>query len=327
MTDKPDTSPTIIEENIPKILRVCGEGNDQNLQDIPHRDIPKYLREQYWIKQSGPTKRWKNCDFANLGLSVQLRRTDLGRKLEDPGDAFFELVLSTSRSIARLRTWVEVTEVFLQDEQAKKVNRFIREYNGLRGKGEIDAAEFLKSLNFGPPASRLQREMADKVISAIQKKAQKGREGGSYRSLVHDYGRGLLIVGLPLWFATFPSDPTHPSTVLKDFVTRLGIGIEKIKNSVLLTSWCPFDSVLILWNPTLESIDEWTKVADFDFYSDPANLRWQTAVSFGGVHSLLREPDLPTPDNITYHFRWDRYPSLDKMLTDQRQLRVEISSF
>ena len=45
----------------------------------------------------------------------------------------------------------------------------------------------------------MQREMADKVIAAIEKKAKKGREEGSYKSLVRDYGRGVLIVGLPMW--------------------------------------------------------------------------------------------------------------------------------
>lgn len=308
-------------DNFPAILRVTGDEKDPNFQDVLPRDIPNYLRERYWIKQWSPLNRWKSRKFANCAGQTELRRADLGRKLDDPGNAFFDLFIPTSQSIVHLRTWLEVREVFLEDKQAEKVKKFIRDYNGLRGKGEIDAAEFLKSLDFGPPDSCLQCKMADKVISAIKEKTQKGHEEGSYQSLVHDYGLGQLIVGLPLWFATFPSDPTNPSTVLKDFVTRLGIGIENIKSSVLLANWCPFDSVLILWNSTLESIDEWIKVADSDFYSDPANLRWQTAASFVGIHSFLKEPDLPIPDNITYRFRWDKYSSLDKMLTDQRQLR------
>ena len=271
MTDKHNTSFTITKDNIPTILRVCGEENDPNLQDVPHRDLPKHLREQYWIKQWGPTKRWKSRDVVNYGGSIQLLRSDLGQKLDDPGDAFFDLFLSTSRSVVNLRAWVEVTEEFLP-QHAQMVNRFIREYNGLRGKGEIDTAKFLKSLDIGPPDSHLQREMADLVILAIEKKAQKGREGGSYQSLVHDYGRGQLIVGLPLWFATLPSEPTNPAIVLTDFAPRLLYGLKEIERSVLRTNWCPFDSVVILWNPMLASIDEWAKIADPNFYSDPANL-------------------------------------------------------
>ena len=319
MIDKQNTPFTISEDDILAILRVCGEEKDPNFLDVPHRDIPKYLRERYWIKQWSPGKRWKSRNFVNCSGHTKLRTADLERKLDDPGDAFFDLFLSTSQSIVRLRTWIEVTEVFLEDEQAEKVNRFIREYNGLHGKGEIDANEFLKSIDFGPPNSHLQHEMADRVVVAIEKKAKKGREGGSYQSLVHDYGRGQLIVGLPLWFATFPSDPTTPSIVLADFVPRLLLGLEKIKRSVLLTNWCPFDSVVILWTPTLESIDEWTKIADPDFYSDPANLSWQTPISLFRGYSFLTTPDLPTPAGMTHQVQWDRYTTLDAMLADQHQ--------
>ena len=306
------------KEDIPAILRVCGEERDPNLQDVPHRDIPKYLRERYWIKQWSPSDRWPRRDFISVGGGTELRLADLERKLDDPGDAFFKLFLFTSRSIVHLRTWVEVTEVFLP-EHALKVNRFVREYNGLRGKGKIDATEFLKSLNLGPPDALLQREMADQVIYAIKKKAQKGREGGSYRSLVRDYGRGVLIIGLPMWFATFPSDPADPSTALTDFFTRLDLGFENMKRSVLRANWCPFDSVVVLWNPTLESIDSWAKVTDPHFYSDPANLSWRSPVSWWKLQSFFRTRDFPIPACIKHDIRWDRYSSLDSMLTDQRR--------
>ncbi len=36
MTDKPDSSFTIPDDKIPKILQVCGTENDPNLQDVPH---------------------------------------------------------------------------------------------------------------------------------------------------------------------------------------------------------------------------------------------------------------------------------------------------
>ena len=304
-------------EDIPDILRVCGEERDPNLQDVPPRNIPKYLREQYWIKQWSPTNRWPHQGISVDGWT-ELRLADLDRKLDDPGDAFFDLYLCNLRSTVHVRTWVEVTEVFLP-EHGLKVNRFVREYNGLRGKGKIDPTEFLQSLNLGPPDAHLQREMADRVICAIKDKAQKGREGGSYQSLVRDYGRGMLIVGLPLFFATYPSDPTDPSTVFTDFVTRLGFGIETIDRSVLRTNWCPFDSVVVLWNLTLESIDSWAKVADPNFYSDPANLSWQNPISWKKVESFCRKLDLPTPSSIEYHVRWSRYSSLDAMLADQRR--------
>lgn len=317
MTQKQNTCLKISRDNIPKILRVHGEVNDPNLQDVPHRDIPKYLREQYWIKQWGPTNRWE-LGFLNVSCEKQLRLADLNRKLDDPGDAFFALGLVTLRSCVSLRIWVEVTEVFLP-EHAPKVNRFIREYNGLRGKGDIDAAEFLNSLKLGRPDFCMQREMVDKVIEAIEKKAEKGREEGSYKSLVRDYGRGVLIVGLPLWFATYPSDPTDPSMTLEDFWTRLNLRFDAIKHSILQASWCPFDSIVILWNPTLEAIDEWAKIADQDFYSDPANRSLETPFSLFGKDSIFRKAGLLKLGNIHLRLRWDRYSSLDAMIVDQRR--------
>ena len=319
MTEKQNTSYTISEDDIPDILRVCGEEKDPNFQDVSPRNIPTYLRERYWIKQWSPLNRWKSRKFVNCAGRTELRRADLGRKLDNPGDAFFDLFLFTSRYNVRLRTWLEVTEVFISDEQAKKVNCFIRKDNSLRGKGEIDPVEFLRSLDLGPPDSRLQCDMADRVISAIEKKAKKGREEGSYKSLVRDYGRGQLIVGLPLWFAIFPSVPMDPSTVRTDFITRLNLAFEEIQHSVLRTNWCPFDSVIVLWNPTLESIDKWTKVADPNFYSDPANLSWKTPISPLKFYSSFRDLNLPKPYRITHNARWDRYSSLDAMLTDQRR--------
>ena len=318
MTDKPDTPFTISNDNIPAILKVRGDEKDPNWQDVPYRDRVKHLRERFWIKQSGPAKRWNNRKFFNFDGLTELRISDLGRKLDDPGDAFYWLFLSTHRHIIHLRTWFEVTEVFLP-EHAKMVNRFIREYNGLRGKGEIDADEFLKTLDLGPPDPRMQKEMADRVIAAIVKKAEKGREKGSYKSLVGDYGRGQLIVGLPLWFATFPSDPTDPSMILKDFFMRLGLGFEAIKHPVLLANWCPFDSIVVLWNPTLETIDEWAKVADPDFYSDPANYSLKSPFSFMKGYSFLKKSDIPIPNDIRLFARWDKYSSLDAMFADQRR--------
>ena len=308
--------PNIQEEAIPAILRVCGEENDPNLQDVPRRDISKHLRQRHWIKAWLPANRWQSRDFIHFEGWSELRLADLERKLDDPGDAFFDLILSNQRSTVRVRTWVEVTEVFLP-EHAPKVNRFIREYNGLLGKGKIDTTKFLQSLNLGPPDSRVQREMADQVILATKNKAQKGREGGSYQSLVRDYGRGALIIGLPMWFATLPSHPTDISTVLTEFSTCLLLGLKVIKRSVLRADWCPFDSVVVLWNPTLESIASWVKVADPDFYSDPANLRWRSPVSLLRVQSSFTTPNLPTPNSIRYQVRWDRYSSFNSLLSDQ----------
>lgn len=222
--------------NIPErgaaILRVHGNDNDPNWQDVRRRDVPKYLRERHWIRQwSG--QRWPRRDFVTASWQRELRLTDLGRRMDDPGDAFFDIGCSSRYfgSWVTVRIWVEVTEVF-QPGQAADVNRFVRNYNGLRGKGEIDAGVFLRSLDLDLPGPDLQRAMADHVLAAVIAKARKGREDGSYRSLVQEYGRGALIVGLPLWFSMLPWAPCDPSHALDDFVTRLLLGLNAIQRSV-----------------------------------------------------------------------------------------------
>ena len=83
-------------------------------------------------------------------LGKELRAAELGRALDDPGDAFFELSLTSRRldALITVRTWVEVREVFLPG-QAVKVNRFIRAYNGLRGKGDDRRGEVSAQSRFG----------------------------------------------------------------------------------------------------------------------------------------------------------------------------------
>ena len=145
-------------------------------------------------------------------------------------------------ALITVRTWVEVREVFLPG-QAATVNRFVREYNGIRGKGTIDGSEFLRSLDLGVPGARIQREMAGKVVRAVMKKAGKGDVGGSYRPLVNDYGRGVLIVGLPLWFAAWPQTLKEPTALIDEFAPRVLLGFQAIERNVLRQPWCPFDSV------------------------------------------------------------------------------------
>ncbi len=307
------------------ILGVDGDSkNGPNWQDVPDHNKSNFLRERYWIDQWS-MERWPP-GIVGAKWGTELRHADLGRRLDDPGDAFFDLFISSNlHSLVQVRTWVEVTEAFLSQDQAKKVNLFIREYNELRSKGKIDARDFLQSLDLGLPDDQLQRVMADQVIDAVKKKAEKGRENGSYSDLVHDYGRGALIVGVPLWFSVLPPTPTDPSAILNDFVCRLTLGFEAIQRSVLRANWCPFDSVVVLWKPTLESADSWAKRADNGFYSDPANVTWQKPISASKMPALARivyegakEDELPV-SSMKFYARWDRYASIDAVLADHHR--------
>ena len=317
-----DTPSTISDNNVDPILSVNSEEKDPNWQDDQSHGLSNYLRERHWIKQVGPTNRWKNRKLFNCSGSTELRLSDLGRELDDPGDAFYELFLSTHRYTIHLRTWFEVTEVFLPEllpELAKMVNRFIQYSNGLQGDEYFDAERFIKSINLLNPDACLQRKMVDKVITAIKKKVQKGLQGGSYKSLANDYGRGQLIVGLPLWYATLPADPMDPTSIYSNFYLRMNLALNDIKHNILLKNWCPFDSVVIVWHPTLQAIEEWLHNAKTEFYTDPANISLKRPFSIIDTHNFLKELNLTKTAKRRLYLRWDRYSSLNAMLKDQRR--------
>ena len=309
------------------ILGAVGEESDPNWLNVQRRDISKHLRQRYWIKKWSGT-RWPSSEFIHGRGKSEISLAELGRKPDDPGDAFFHLYHVTSEWFVWARTWVEVTEVFFPGE-GKNVDDFMQQRNGLPGRDRIDTQEFLNRLEFGFPDARLQHDMAGRVIAAVEQKAIKGQEGGSYHRLVKEYGRGVLIVGLPLWFAVFPSAPEDPTGAIRDFGTRVSLGLKAMERSVLRTSWCPFDSVEVLWTPSAEAFNAWAESADASFYNDPANLSLPHPVSLLKLHRILDVVDsaaeklnAPKPEFVT-HIKWNRYGSVDAMLADQfRRVRL-----
>ncbi|MDE0119337.1 MAG: hypothetical protein OXM55_04930 [Bdellovibrionales bacterium] len=314
------------KKDIPPILCFSDQKNDDNFQNVQPRDKIKYLREQYWIKQWSPKERWKKSSLVSFAGWSQLNFKGLDHKPDDPGDAFFDLFLPTDTFLLSceisVRIWVEVTEAFLSREHAMRINQFMRDLNGLHQKQEAD--EYIKSfITSSIPDSRLQYEMADRVIALIKKKAQKGKDGGSYQKIVSDYGTGVLIVGIPLWFATFPENPEDPKNALNNFMTRLSIGLESIKSSVLNKSWCPFDSIYVVWNPNVQSACSWAKIADIDSYSNPSKVSLIPILLPKKAHSFLKNRDLrdflSKTKSLGHFLRVDKYSSLNKALKKQNQ--------
>ena len=302
------------------VLRVVAEANDSKWSAVPRRDVPKHLQERYWIdKWSG--KRWPQDGLFHGGGKVEIERARLGRTANDPGDGFFWFFQATSKWSVSALSWVEVTQVCIpgQDEQIKLI---VRQRNGIQGKGSIDEGEFLRRLERGLPDPRRQRDMADRVVEAIEKKAGKGRDD-AYNKLVEEYGRGVLIVGLPLWFAGFPAAPDDPGGVLREFTARLGVAVDSIDRPVLRKSWCPFDTVCVLWTPTGEALDAWAAGAKTSFYNDPANASFGNPLSPLKLHGLLDEfqeysVDGSVPEFVSY-LEWRRYQSVDALVRDQRR--------
>lgn len=302
------------------VLRVVADANDSTWSGVPRRDVPKHLQERYWIdKWSG--KRWQVDGFFHGGGKFEVALAELGRTANDPGDGFFRFFEATSTWSVSAIGWVEVTQVCIPG-QDEKVRLIVRQRNGIPGKGSIDEDEFLNALERGRPDAGLQRIMADRVIEAIVKKAEKGR-GAAYRTLVEEYGRGILIVGMPLWFAGFPADPADSGGVLHEFATRLGVGIDSNDRRVLRKSWCPFDTVCVLWTPTTEALDAWAAGANTRFYNDPANRLLGSPLSLLKLHEFLDEfqeyaVDERVPEFVSRR-EWRRYRTVDALVREQRR--------
>ena len=160
--------------------------------------------------------------------------------------------------------WFEVTEVF-EGVKAKDVEAFMRIRNGLPARRAFDPTAFANRLDLGTPGRAAQRRAADQVIAAVGKKLAKV----SYRDMRKSHGFGTLIVGLPLWFATYPADPHRAENVIDDFVTRVAIGL-KPHFRQLRSRRCPFWRIVVVWQITAQSMREWTCRARFDVYDDPA---------------------------------------------------------
>ena len=136
-----------------------------------------------------------------------------------------------------------------------------------RGRGSISDT-FLDGLDLGTPSRAAQRRAADKVIAVVGKKLGKG----SYRDMEKMHGYGTLIVGLPLWFASYPANPLRAENVIDDFVSCVGMGL-KPHFRRLRNRRCPFWRIVVVWKTSAQSMREWTSRARFDVYGRPGIAR------------------------------------------------------
>ena len=140
-----------------------------------------------------------------------LDRTAIGRRSDEPGDAFIYLVSMMPRVEERFE-WLEVTEVFTT-VPASKIEGAMRAWNGIADKHPVDFDAFRRELRRGRPSRLEQRCAADRVLAQIERKLGKK----SYGELLERYGYGTLVVGMPLWFGVHPDDPFRAENAIDDF--------------------------------------------------------------------------------------------------------------
>ena len=206
--------------------------------------------------------------FISISLHNDIPRSQLERKPDDPGDGFlYRLSFGLTDARSEMR-WVEVTEVFARDD-AKQVDEVIRRRNDIKSSRTIDVSEFERNIDPRRPPKALQRRTADKVIEAVRKKLNKT----SYREVSGEHGSGCLVVGLPLWYATWPLDPNRWANVLDDFCTRVVFGLQEIQRELLDEKDCPFDRVVVVWEISWPALEDYIERCDHAAYSNPAILR------------------------------------------------------
>ena len=236
---------------------------EENWEHIKYRDLASELRERYWIKAANKTINSSNYSLV-ISAPYNIKKHELGKNRSAPGDGFRYMVQWTGKSGMKEQTeWFEVTEVF-EGVKPQEIEKFMRIENGVETDSGFSTDNFLNKLNLGRPYRAAQQRAADKVIAAIEKKLNKE----SYKDIQGEYGYGTLIVGLPLWFAMLPLDPSRVENAIDDFMVRTKIGIGKYTKQLRQKN-CPFWRIIVVWEISKESIYEWKEKAKMDLYNDP----------------------------------------------------------
>ena len=217
---------------------------------VPDRDKVSRLREVYWIERSESALGPKS--FIAVQLHFRPDRGSLDRMADQPGDGF-RFVLRYPDQEATFE-WLEVTEVFTV-VPPEQIEAAMKARNGLLAKKVVDFEEFARGVDKSRPTRSQQRRAADCVISSVEKKLVKT----SYREMVEPYGYGTLVVGLPLWFAVLPENPRRAENALDDFATRVLLGLEHLKDRLLVRDDCAFNRIVVVWDTTPEAWREMGK--------------------------------------------------------------------
>ena len=247
--------------------------------DVPDRNKVSRLREGYWLRNVVPLGSKSSFQ---MQLYWRPDQAELGRRADLPGDGFAYAATMFPSAEANF-VWFEVTEVFTT-VSPEQINGAMSARNGIASKQPVDFDDFLRMLRKGRPSRVEQRRAADAVIAQAERKLRKS----SYRELMEQYGYGTLVIGLPLWFAVLPEDPSRAENALDDFYTRTSLGLNELKQRVLERRDCPFRRIRVTWDTTPEAWREWSRKRSVD-YDDAANLGLENPIPVAKMMALFSE--------------------------------------
>ena len=252
---------------------------DQQWTKIPCRDRRGRLREVYWARKAeselGPRA------FLGMTLSWRPDWDEIGRRPDHPGDSFVYVVRGLEEVEDQFE-WLEVTEVFTT-VPAIQIEGAMKAWNRISAKRPVNFDKFRKGLRRIRPSRVEQRKAADAVIQAVEKKLSKA----SYNELLEKYGYGTLVVGMPLWFAFLPENPSRAENALDDFWTRTTLGLEQVTQEKLLRRDCPFKNVIVTWDTTPEAVREWERKRSAE-YEDIVNIKLGQLLPVSALDALSK---------------------------------------
>ena len=240
--------------------RAPGDG----LDEVRKYDVPKELRERFWIRQAKDAGGRKGPWTVAVGGTHWIERRELDRDRNQPGDGFRYLYRLEATGRESRAEWFEVTEVF-GGVEAKDIEAFMLANNGETADSTFDPDRFLRGLDMGLPCRAAQRRAADSVIEAVERKLNRPQYEGMWRR----HGYGTLIVGLPLWFAGIPTNPLRVQDVIDDFMTRMTVGLNPYARQLKKRN-CPFWRIVVIWMVSRQSLHELRGRVRYDVYDDPA---------------------------------------------------------
>ena len=246
-----------------EILFASREPGD-GLDEVRKYDVPKELRERFWIRQAKDAGGRKRPWTVAVGATHWIERRELGRDRNQPGDGFRYVYRLEATDRESRAEWFEVTEVF-EGVEAKDIEAFMLVNNGETADSTFDPDRFLRGLDMGIPSRAAQRRAADSVIEAVERKLNRPQ----YEDMWRRHGYGTLIVGLPLWFAGIPTDPLRVQNVIDDFMTRVTAGLKSYARQ-LKKGNCPFWRIVVVWMVSRQSLRELRGKVRYDVYDDPA---------------------------------------------------------
>ena len=218
---------------------------------IKDRDKNSYLREQYWVNRATNREKGMAHIYSSIG------RQNIGA----PGDIFnYQMSFGSDRKKGSL-TWLEIVEVFAYDN-GKKIKKAMKEWNDIEDLEKKNLKQLVNTVDMGRPSEHKQRYVANKVFDSIDTKVKKT----SYNTMVNSFGKGHLIVGLPLWFATPPIQTMKTNYVPDNFITRVQSGLLKIKKKILKKGECPFFKITVIWDLSIRAMEEWLEKSSLNQY-------------------------------------------------------------